>query len=46
MKESAWQRQVVQLAQLKGWRVAHFGVAMTASGRWLTPTQYDAKGYP
>lgn len=46
MRESAFEKQVVGAAQLKGWRVAHFGVALTSSGRWLTPTKYDARGFP
>ena len=43
---------VVEYAQLKGWRVAHFRPGMTSridkSGKpvWVTPVQADGKGFP
>lgn len=46
LTEAAWQAQVLALAKLCGWRVAHFRPAMTQSGRWVTPVQADGKGFP
>lgn len=43
--EEAFMKQVVQLAQLRGWRVAHFRAARTMKG-WRTPGQFQAKGFP
>jgi hypothetical protein len=43
--EAAWQTQVIDLAQLLGWRVAHFRAAQTDRG-WRTPVQADGAGYP
>jgi VRR-NUC domain len=37
--------QVIELAHLLGWRVAHFRPAMTARG-WRTPVQGDGQGFP
>jgi hypothetical protein len=39
-------RQVIGLAQLFGWRVAHFRPAQTKTGRWITAVQGDGKGFP
>jgi len=39
------QDQIIQLARLLRWRVAHFRPAMTAQG-WRTPVQADGKGFP
>lgn len=44
--ETGWQDTVVDYALLKKWRVAHFGVAMTPGGKWLTPGKYNARGFP
>lgn len=43
--EASFQKQVITLARLHGWRVAHFRPARTAKG-WRTPCQADAKGFP
>ena len=43
--EAEFQRQVLQLARINGWRSAHFRPAKTARG-WRTPCQGDAKGFP
>ncbi len=43
--EQAFQRQVIALARLHHWRVAHFRPARTAKG-WRTPCQADAAGWP
>jgi hypothetical protein len=43
--EREFQRAVVELARLMGWRVHHTRPALTQRGRWLTPIQGDA-GFP
>lgn len=43
--ESAFQRQVLDLARLRGWRVAHFRPAQTAKG-WRTAVSGDGAGFP
>lgn len=43
--EKDWQRQVIDLARLLKWRVAHFRPAMTKHG-WVTPVAADGKGWP
>jgi len=45
MTEREWQRQVLDLAAIYGWRVAHFRPARTARG-WRTPVQGDGAGFP
>jgi hypothetical protein len=45
MKEAEFTRQVIQLAQLYGWRVAHFRPARTLHG-WCTPVAGDGAGFP
>ena len=44
-RERDFQRAVVDLARLMGWRVHHTRPALTQRGRWLTPIQGDA-GFP
>lgn len=44
--EADFQKQVIELAQLCGWRTAHFRPGMNRSGRWSTPVQGDGKGFP
>lgn len=44
--EAEFQDQVVDYAHLKGWKVAHFHVAMTKAGEYHTPVAADAKGWP
>ncbi len=46
LKEADWQKQVIDLARLRGWRVAHFRPAMTKRGNWVTPVAADGKGFP
>ena len=45
MNEADFQRQVLDLARLGGWRVAHFRPAQTAKG-WRTPVGADGAGFP
>lgn len=44
MKEADFQANVIQLARMFGWRVAHFRPARTKYG-WKTPMQGDP-GFP
>lgn len=44
--EAAFQKQVIQIAHLHGWRVAHFTTAPTRTGTWSTPIGADGKGWP
>src|SRR5690606_26458090 len=43
--EKEFQAQVIALAQLCGWRVAHFRPARTKDGEWRTPVAADGKGF-
>lgn len=47
MKESEadWERAVVQVAHLHGWKVAGFRAAVVGKS-WQTPVRHDAKGWP
>lgn len=38
--------EVIQLAHLFGWRVAHFRAAQTLSGHWRTACAGDGAGFP
>jgi len=47
--EGDFTKQVIALAQLHGWRVAHFRPAWVGEGenrRMVTPVQGDGKGFP
>lgn len=46
ISEAAFQRQVMDLAQLHGWRVSHFRAARTRDGRTITPVAGDGAGFP
>lgn len=43
--EGVLQAQVIDVARLYGWRVAHFRPAQTARG-WRTPVEADGAGFP
>jgi hypothetical protein len=45
ISEAAFQDQVMQLAHVYGWRVAHFRPAQTSKG-WRTAVAADGKGFP
>ena len=45
MTERDFQRAVVELARITGWRVHHTRPALTRAGEWRTPIQGDA-GFP
>lgn len=44
-KERGFQQAIIELAQLVGYRVAHFRPARTAQG-WRTPVAADGAGFP
>ena len=46
ISETAFQNQVVDLAHLFGYSVAHFRTSRTGSGGHGTAVAYDATGYP
>jgi len=46
MTEAEFQSQVVLVAKLHGWLVAHFGSSESADGSWRTTTRFDARGWP
>ena len=45
MLEIEFEKAVVDLAHMFGWKVASFRPAQTGKG-WRTPVKYDGKGYP
>lgn len=45
IRESAFTAQVIELAHVFGWMVAHFRPAWTSKG-WRTPVQGDGVGFP
>jgi len=46
MTEAEFLSQVIDLARLCGFRVAHFRPGRTAVGGWRTAVQGNAKGFP
>ena len=46
MTEAQFQRSVIELAQLNGWKVAHFRPAQNGKGAWRTPVAADGAGFP
>jgi hypothetical protein len=44
--ESEFQTQVIDLARLHGWIVAHFRPGLNARGKWQTAVQGDGAGFP
>lgn len=45
ISEKDFLKQVIDLAHIYHWKVAHFRPAMTKHG-WRTPVQADGKGFP
>jgi len=45
LSEAQFQQQIIELAKLRGWLVAHFRPAMNRRGVWATPMAGDP-GYP
>lgn len=46
MSEKDFQRQVIDLAHIFGWLVAHFRASQNKYGRWSTAVQADGAGFP
>ncbi len=46
LSEKEFMGQVIDLARLMHWRVAHFRAGMNARGEWSTPVQADGAGFP
>ena len=46
MTEAQFQRSVIELAQLNGWKVAHFRKAQNGKGAWRTAVAADGAGFP
>ncbi len=46
MNEKQFEDQVIDLAHLNGFRVAHFTQAQVRPGVWATPVKADGKGFP
>lgn len=46
MTEADWMKQVIDLAHMCGWMVAHFRTSRTASGGYSTAVAADGKGFP
>lgn len=42
LSEKQWQRQVIEYARLRGWRLYHHRPALNQSGRWSTALTGDA----
>lgn len=45
ISEAAFQRQILDLARLRGWRTAHFQKAKVGRS-WQTPVMGDGRGFP
>ena len=45
VSEKEFQKQVVEIARMYGWKVAHFRTAQVAKDVWVTPMLGD-KGFP
>jgi len=45
VSELDWERTLVALAAMNGWKVAGFRAARVGKG-WQTPVRHDAKGWP
>lgn len=46
LSEAEFTRQVIRLAQLRGWRTAHFLPGCNRRGQWRTAVQGDGAGFP
>ena len=46
MTEAQFQRSVIELAQINGWRVFHARKAQNGKGAWRTPVAADGAGFP
>lgn len=46
MSEENFLKQIIDLAHLYHWKVAHFRSAMRKDGSYVTPVQADGAGFP
>lgn len=46
ISEESFLKQIIDLAHLYGWKVAHFRSAMKKNGSYMTPVQADGMGFP
>lgn len=44
--ENDFLKQVIDLAHLRGWMVAHFRPSVNRRGKWSTAVQADGQGFP
>ena len=44
--EAAFQKMVLALARLHGWKSAHFRASLNARGKWQTAVAGDGVGFP
>ena len=44
--EKDFQKQVIEVLHLYGYKVAHFTAAQNQRGQWRTPVAADGKGFP
>jgi hypothetical protein len=42
----AFENQIIDLAHIHGWKVAHFPPVQIRPGVWITPIKADGKGFP
>lgn len=46
LSEREFMKQVIALAKLNGWLVAHFRPSLNSRGQWMTAVQADGAGFP
>lgn len=46
ISEKEFMAQVIKLARMCQWKVAHFRSVQIIQGRWMTPVQADGAGFP
>lgn len=45
ISEDDFMQQIIELAHIRGWKVAHFRPGLTKGGKWVTPVQADGAGF-
>lgn len=45
LTEEEFLTTVIDLAHIRGWKVAHFRPGLTKGGKWVTPVQADGAGF-
>ncbi len=46
IREEEFQQQVIDMAHLYGWKIAHFRPGMNRRGQWQTAVSGDGAGFP